>query len=188
MTLRAAEEHYAQQAALAALVARRVGQLWSRVPASDVNVWRSLGPQALSLVSAGQLAAATAAGGYVAAALEEQGADIDAEAQVRPAGFVGMPNPEPPADLIDLPRIQVLQAIGQGATAAAALVTAGRRLQTYATTLVQDASRQADSVATFARPRVGWVRMVNPPCCERCAILAGRWFKGNAGFQRHPRC
>ena len=30
--------------------------------------------------------------------------------------------------------------------------------------------------------------MVNPPCCQRCAVLAGKHFKWNQGFQRHPRC
>lgn len=30
--------------------------------------------------------------------------------------------------------------------------------------------------------------MVNPPCCARCGILAGRFFRWNQGFQRHPRC
>jgi hypothetical protein len=30
--------------------------------------------------------------------------------------------------------------------------------------------------------------MLNPPSCSRCAVLAGKWFGWNAGFQRHPRC
>jgi hypothetical protein len=35
---------------------------------------------------------------------------------------------------------------------------------------------------------MGWVRMVNAPCCSRCAVLAGKFFAFNAGFLRHPRC
>lgn len=35
---------------------------------------------------------------------------------------------------------------------------------------------------------VGWVRMLTPPSCGRCAILAGRWYGWNEGFQRHPNC
>src|SRR5690606_32784856 len=34
----------------------------------------------------------------------------------------------------------------------------------------------------------GYTRMLNPPSCSRCAILAGRWFRWNDGFQRHPQC
>jgi hypothetical protein len=34
----------------------------------------------------------------------------------------------------------------------------------------------------------GYVRMLTPPSCSDCAILAGKWFRWNEGFQRHPRC
>ncbi|MER7155027.1 hypothetical protein ABT366_29940, partial [Streptomyces lydicus] len=34
----------------------------------------------------------------------------------------------------------------------------------------------------------GYVRVVNPPACSRCIILAGTEYGWNAGFQRHPRC
>ena len=30
--------------------------------------------------------------------------------------------------------------------------------------------------------------MVSAPCCQRCAVLAGKFFKWNDGFLRHPRC
>jgi hypothetical protein len=30
--------------------------------------------------------------------------------------------------------------------------------------------------------------MLNPPSCNRCVVLAGKWFRWNQGFQRHPRC
>ncbi len=30
--------------------------------------------------------------------------------------------------------------------------------------------------------------MLNPPSCKRCIILAGKWFRWNEGFLRHPRC
>ena len=39
-----------------------------------------------------------------------------------------------------------------------------------------------------ARPRVGYVRMLEPPSCSRCVILAGRFYRWNQGFLRHPRC
>jgi hypothetical protein len=53
---------------------------------------------------------------------------------------------------------------------------------------VSDAARDATSASIVARPQIGWVRMVNPPCCSRCAVLAGRSLQWNDGFQRHPRC
>lgn len=55
-------------------------------------------------------------------------------------------------------------------------------------TQLQDAARGAAGVSVASRNRVGYVRMLNPPSCSRCAVLAGKWFGWNQGFQRHPRC
>lgn len=54
--------------------------------------------------------------------------------------------------------------------------------------LVQDAGRAAESVATAVRPDIYHVRYVLPPCCARCAILAGRVYRYSEGFLRHPNC
>lgn len=56
-------------------------------------------------------------------------------------------------------------------------------------TMVSDAGRTAQSVDFARRPKVaGYVRFVNPPCCSRCAVLAGRVYRHSQGFQRHPLC
>lgn len=54
--------------------------------------------------------------------------------------------------------------------------------------LVQDAGRVAQSVAVAARPNIGHVRMLNPPSCSRCTVLAGRVYRYSSGFLRHPGC
>lgn len=54
--------------------------------------------------------------------------------------------------------------------------------------IVQDAARAAESVAVAVRPDIYHVRYVNPPCCARCAILAGRVYRWSTGFERHPGC
>lgn len=36
--------------------------------------------------------------------------------------------------------------------------------------------------------RIGWVRMLTPPSCDRCVLLAGRWYRWSEGFERHPMC
>ncbi len=70
-----------------------------------------------------------------------------------------------------------------------ALASAGRWLETVAATMVIDAARAAESAATVAHPEVpGFVRMLNPPSCSRCVVQAGRYFRWNAGFLRHPLC
>ncbi|MEO6604259.1 MAG: hypothetical protein ABIN55_01475 [Aeromicrobium sp.] len=34
----------------------------------------------------------------------------------------------------------------------------------------------------------GYVRMITPPSCGRCVVQAGKWFRFNQGFERHPEC
>lgn len=54
--------------------------------------------------------------------------------------------------------------------------------------LVQEAGRAAESVATAVRPDIWHVRFLSPPSCSRCAILAGRVYRYSDGFLRHPNC
>lgn len=54
---------------------------------------------------------------------------------------------------------------------------------------VADAGRTASQVEFVARPDwTNYVRMLNPPSCDRCAVLAGRIYRDLDGFQRHPGC
>lgn len=54
--------------------------------------------------------------------------------------------------------------------------------------LVTDAARSAEQTSITSRPRVGYIRYVSPPCCSRCAILSGRFYRWSDGFKRHPGC
>lgn len=57
------------------------------------------------------------------------------------------------------------------------------------TTQLQDVARQTASIALGVRPHIeGYVRILNPPSCSRCAVLAGKFFRRNQGFDRHPKC
>ena len=70
-----------------------------------------------------------------------------------------------------------------------ALVAAERWIEMVAQTIISDAARAAESVAMVQREWVdGYVRMLNPPSCSRCAVLAGRFYRWDEGFERHPRC
>ena len=51
-----------------------------------------------------------------------------------------------------------------------------------------DAGRGATSAIITATKTLGYYRLVSSPCCQRCAVLAGKWFEWNKGFLRHPRC
>jgi hypothetical protein len=54
---------------------------------------------------------------------------------------------------------------------------------------VADAGRTASQVEFVARPDwTNYVRMLNPPSCARCTVLAGRVYRDLDAFQRHPLC
>jgi hypothetical protein len=90
--------------------------------------------------------------------------------------------------LLDQPAITTLTALGSGVPQARAMTAGYATLDMAVRTQVADAGRVADQVAIAARPRTGYVRMLNPPSCSRCVVLAGRWYRWNQGFRRHPRC
>lgn len=49
------------------------------------------------------------------------------------------------------------------------------------------AGADAASVEIFAEDSE-FVRVLNPPSCDRCTILAGRIYKSGERFKRHPKC
>lgn len=128
-----------------------------------------------AFVVAMQIAAARAGAASVPKMLEEQGVSPVAQAAVAAAAFGGdTPNGAPLADLLG------------SVTAPDAPLEPLRRL---AWTLVADAGRMGQSVATTATPAAtGHVRYLNPPSCGRCAVLAGRVYRWSDGFLRHPQC
>jgi hypothetical protein len=62
-------------------------------------------------------------------------------------------------------------------------------VDTVMLTQVADAGRFGAALAMATRPRVTrYVRMVQAGACSRCAILAGREYRSQEAFDRHPRC
>ena len=53
---------------------------------------------------------------------------------------------------------------------------------------VADAGRSASQVEMVAHEWTYYVRVLTPPSCARCAILAGRRYRWSTGFDRHPGC
>jgi hypothetical protein len=180
----AVSEHYRAQQALLVATLALVRREWSRMgPDFDVS-WAALGRRILLLTTSAQLGAARSGAAYVPATLAELGTPVEPVGEVIPAAFAGVASDGRPLDsLLGESVIKAKVARGGGAPVGDALTVGGRALDLYVHTQVADAARDAASVAIAARPRVGWVRMVNPPCCGRCAILAGKWFGWNDGFE-----
>lgn len=182
--------HAERQAQLARRTARELARLWRLVDPGNIGVtWRALLPQALAALGTSQATAAASAGLYVGDVADEYG-HRDAAPRINPGAFAGIASDgRPLASLLYQPAIATLGQIGAGAGVAGALAGGGFVLDMIARTQVADAGRVADGVAIAARPQLqGYVRMVVGKTCSRCLVLAGRVYRWNQGFQRHPRC
>jgi len=190
--LQSAADHYRQQQTLTAVTIAAAVRLWSRLGPGDFDeAWRVLGPQLQALLMAAQIRAADDAARYVAAAALEQGLDPLAVGELVPAAFGSgyASDGRPLATLLYQPLVATRTSLGQGSSLADALSVGQQALSLIVGTQTADAGRAAESVAIASTPSVGgWVRMLNPPSCSRCVILAGKWFRWNQGFARHPRC
>jgi hypothetical protein len=63
-----------------------------------------------------------------------------------------------------------------------------KRVNRIVATQVADAARVATGVATTVSRADGYIRMLTPPSCSRCIILAGAWYPSMTPFERHPLC
>lgn len=187
------------------------GRLW------EEQYRENVGPALTAVMFAAQMAAAREADSYVAAVLNELDYGPPTESGVvRPRGLVGAAGDGRPVASLLGQSVVVAGAAYNAAQAApaaapaggsapvgaasaaaataygaagAALAQAGQWLDLVAETLIADTTRAAEAAAIAPREWVeGYVRMLNPPSCSRCTVLAGRHYRWNAGFDRHNRC
>lgn len=181
MLPQAVSEFYRAQQRLTVATLALTRSAWGRMSFDDIDgSWQTVAPVVLRVVSSAQLGSARNGVGYVGATLDELGESVRPVARVNPSAFSGVASDgRSLAGLLEVAKIH--------AKLSQSLDTGGKWLDMVAHTMVQDAGRQAASVDMFTRPKVGYVRAVNPPCCQRCAVLAGAFYKVS-GFARHPRC
>lgn len=179
----AAADHYRQQQRLTTAVVANARRVWGRMDERDFDrAWMPVRGRLTALMVAGQVAAASASERYVNEVVDELGIDADPVAAVNARAFgASASDGRPLSSLLDGAIVSAKQ---QGS------LDAGQAwLDMAVQTQMADASRGATGTAIAARPTVtGYTRMLNPPSCSRCAILAGRFYRWNAGFDRHPRC
>lgn len=184
-----AQESYQFIQRLQALLVASSRRAWSRMTPDFDASWQAVGPQLTAVVSAGQLAAAQRATTYVPAVLTETGQPDSPEARVRPQAFSGVAaDGRSLQGLLTSSVVHAKTGSAAGLSSQMALGVGERWLDGLVQTAVTDAFRLATEAETAVRPNLGFVRQVNPPCCGRCAVLAGRWYPYDAGFARHPRC
>lgn len=170
-------------------------RLWKELAATDLSrSWLGgLGAAMVRAVSVGQLVAASTGQPYIEAMVRMDGLSSDyleQAARVDARSFSGVAADGRTLDsLLYLPVIRTKTLIGNGLTLQEAMLAGQAQLLRMAASEVADAGRGAAGVAMVANRTVtGYVRMVRSGACARCAILAGRWYRWNADFQRHKRC
>jgi hypothetical protein len=188
---RSADRYARDQRAEIGAAVSAVRRQWRRMGPEFDESYRVIEPVLLDVVMTAQERVAAGAQEYVPAVLEETGQvrAVEPRARVSTSPLVGVAGDGRPLDsLLYEAVIGAKVAVSEGATASQALAERSRWLTLAVGTVLSDTARQSESLAMGVRPVGGYVRMLNPPSCSRCAILAGKWFRKNQGFQRHPGC
>lgn len=185
-----AAEQYRVQQQISTTTATAVSRLWRRMGDDFDTSWRSLGPQIIDVVATGRRAAVMQALPYAGNLLQELGEDADPLEELNPAGFLAAaPDGRRMDSLLQQSVIRTKSAVASGLETQLALAVGGRWLTKATFTTLADTRRDVYAADIIQRPAItGYVRMLNTPSCNRCVVLAGKWFRWNAGFQRHPNC
>lgn len=196
-----AAENQGNRAALITATVTAALATWSQVQMGQILAsWftAGLGARIYTLLSASQESTASESAQFVAESLRVQGYPTP-EPPVNPAAFAGIASDGRDLEslLVGAPA-QALQRLRRGDSPAVAAKVGADFIRRVVPTQIADAGRAADQVAIVAaipeprrrrRPvRVGWARMLNPPSCSRCIVLAGRVYRWNDGFLRHECC
>lgn len=171
-----AYSHHARQAAIAAAAVAAIRKLFERNAG-----WGDI----LSTFAAYQFAAATAASNTMAGL-------AGTTPQAVPSLFAGsssagFPLSEPLVATIDRIVPAPVEPLPQQWWDDAAVFMA--EVEQLIESEIQDAARSAFQAELNAAPDwQNYVRVLVPPSCKRCVVLAGRIYRDNEGFERHPKC
>jgi len=206
----AASKHHRGLVSLQAMLILGVRRAWRRMhPAANwgQQYGEDVGPKITALVMAAQIATTRQSDEYMAEVLNELAFGPPTTAGVLVpdalAGWAG--DGRPVSSLLEGAVVHAGQSLNRQRSDA---VEAGTRfaqitapspqkalddaeawLEMVTQTIIADTARAAESAAMVQRPWVdGYVRMLQPPSCSRCAVLAGKFYLYNEGFERHPRC
>lgn len=183
-------DFYRHQQQIAAATVASVSKLWRRMGTNFDSSWFELRSSALQAVHVGRAAAVTSATQYTPALLAATGQVAPASGSLNSARFlVSAPDGRDMGTLLDESVIRAKVGVARGLSSVGALESAGSWLTGMLLTVMADTRRSVVGADIVQRPDIaGYTRMLNAPSCSRCVILAGKWFRWNAGFQRHPRC
>lgn len=187
----AAKAHYRRMQALQVVTLTAAARAWGRVDSEHLREsWAEAAAEFQPVLESAQVRAAAFGASYGAMTLVQSSGEYRPPAQfVDPRAFAQVASgslPLPAA--LASPVYATLTRISEGLPVAQALKVGKSRLDRLVRTQVADAGRLAAGVDAASRAGVGYIRMLNPPSCSRCVVMAGRRYRWNQGFLRHPSC
>jgi hypothetical protein len=169
-----------------------IEDLWRRVGTADITSdFLNVAPELFQVANATQDRLGAAAVEYVPQVLEATGQSkaITPRFDVASDAMTGYAGSGVGTEVIAYGAVtRAKAAIEAGVAPSTALYQGGQWLTAAFGTVFADTSRMTEGMAGFARPVSGYVRMLNGESCGRCIILAGKFYRKNAGFKRHPGC
>lgn len=185
-----ASDYKAVQSAQIDLAIEQITARWRLMgPRFDAS-WMSISAAVVALMSESQRELADRANVYTPAVLAQTGQRApDVDLTLDPERFAGVAGNGVATETALAPVvIRAKQAVAEGHSAQGALVTAGQWLAMGVNTILADTMRAAESTTLATYPTGGYIRVVSSSACIRCVVQAGKWFRWNKGFLRHPRC
>ena len=162
-----------------------------------LEAWRATGPAGFTdqlprvslLLATGQLAQVLESAQYLRDVAQAQGLDA-AGSVLRPSGFVGRTAAGVPLhEVLALPTVRVSALMESGVDAGTAAQSGAAMLTRLVSNEITQTGTNATQIGMAGNPEFqGYIRMMKPPSCSRCAVMAGSWWKWNDGFPRHPGC
>ncbi|VXC08336.1 hypothetical protein [Aeromicrobium sp. 9AM] len=153
--------------------------------------WQRISPDVVGVVSSAQLKMARESTDYMTAFLAEVDLADQPVGDVRPASLAGYSSDGYPLDGLLYGSVVAAReaAAEKGLNAPQALREGLSWLGPVVSSQIADVGRTATMLGTATRSNLtGYTRFLNPPSCQRCAVLAGRVYRYSAGFRRHPKC
>lgn len=189
--LEVAADHARIRSRLAETLRQEAKAAWADVdPARISETWAGQIPRLALMLAGGQRDAAATADSYVNEVLAEQGISPATAGRLNSSALAGVASDgRDLTSLLAQPGITAKVAIGAGYSVDYAMAAGDALSQLIAHTQIADAGRVADGVALTGHSHVpGYRRMIVGKTCSRCVVLAGKYYRWNSGFKRHPKC
>lgn len=163
---------------------------WGEVdPARISESWESVIPPVVAVVTREQIRVADSAVSASRDVSVETGQYRLPEAFHDPRELAGWGSEGVPLeDAFASTPIGVKTRIAAGASVAEAMLYGASAVASLASTIVADTGRTGMQMDMITRKQTGYVRVVEGGACSRCIVIAGRFFRWNKGFLRHPSC